>query len=45
MHVLAETEVMLIFEIAEKPPATQETDKNGRSGKGCSVRKGQTKLC
>jgi len=27
MRVLAETEVMLIFEITEKPQATQETDK------------------
>lgn len=27
MCMLAETEVMLAFEIAEKPQATQETDK------------------
>lgn len=44
MHVLAETEVMLIFKIAEKPQATQETDKSCLSGKGCSVSKGQTKF-
>lgn len=44
MHVLTETEVMLIFEIAEKPQATQETDKSCLSGKGCSESKGQTKF-
>lgn len=45
MCVLVKTEVMLTFEIAKKPQATQETDKNWLSGKGCSVSKGQTKLC